>query len=96
MLLGKSNELLHIGADGFNATLHGRYGVGLPLQSYTLSPDGTELLVCNAGRSTAVHSLQIAAKHEYLVWLQTYNPFRCICGSNIFHIFNDWFRFGYG
>ena len=70
VLLGKLDELVHIGFDGFYATLHRWDTVALTLQSYALSHDGPKLAVGNICRTTTMHATKIAAKHEYLVWLE--------------------------
>ena len=77
MLLGERNKLVHIRTDGFHPTLHRRDSVALPLQSYTLSHDGSKLAVGDIGRTTAVYSLQVAAEYEYLVGLQFCDKLWC-------------------
>lgn len=42
MLLGESDEIIHIRSNGFNSALHGGYGITLALQSHTLSPHCAE------------------------------------------------------
>lgn len=61
MLPCEADELVHIGSDGLHAALHGRYAVAPSLKAGALTPDGPELLVCDAGRPASVHSAQIAA-----------------------------------
>ena len=69
MLLSKRYELVDIRTDGFHASLHCRDGIALSLQTYALPHDGTKLAEGNVCSTTAMHSLQIAAKDENLVWL---------------------------
>ena len=83
MLLGKLNELIHVGTNGLYPTLHRRYGVALPLQSHALSHDGSKLAVGNISRPSAMHTPQVAAKYEDLAWLQLCDKLWCC--SFLFH-----------
>ena len=44
MFLGKDNEVIHIGFDGFYTALHGRDGVALATKAHSTTHHGTELL----------------------------------------------------
>ena len=61
MFPGKFDKLIHIGLDGRHRPLHGGYSIRLPLQAYTLTPDGTEIIVSCKCRATAVSTLEIAS-----------------------------------
>ena len=52
--LGKCDKCINIGRDGFHATLHGRNGIALTLQSFSLSPDGAELIVSKTSGTTGM------------------------------------------
>ncbi len=67
MRLGKCDKCINIGRDGFHATLHGRNGIALTLQSFSLSPDGAELVVSKTSGTTGMHACQVAAENEYLM-----------------------------
>ena len=54
---GKVDELLYVWRDGIHPAVHGGDGVALPLQAYTLPPDGAEVGVCCAGGATAMAPL---------------------------------------
>lgn len=62
--LGKCDKCINIGRDGFHATLHGRNGIALTLQSFSLSPDGAELIVSKTSGTTGMHACQVAAENE--------------------------------
>ena len=70
MLLCKLDKLVHIGLDCFHSALHGRYGITLPLQSDTLSPDSPESLICQPCSTPAVHTCEVATEHEDFVGLE--------------------------
>ncbi len=73
MLLGKGDELIDIGTDGFHAALHRGYAIALALQADALTPDSTKLSPSEQGRTTTVCSLQVAAKHKNLILFQVRN-----------------------
>ena len=77
VLLGELDELVHIRTDGFHTALHRGDGITLTLQTNALTHDGPKLAVGDVSRTTAVHSLQVAAKYEDLVRLQRCDEFRC-------------------
>ena len=77
ILLGKLDELVHIRTDGLYAALHCRDTVALALQTYALTHDGSKLAVGDIGRTTAVHTFEIAAKHKDLVRLQLRDKLWC-------------------
>ena len=88
MLPCEADELVHIGSDGLHAALHGRYAVAPSLKAGALTPDGPELLVCDAGRPASVHSAQIAAEHKHLAWPQLPDILRRIsplCHSHVLY-----------
>ena len=62
---------------GGPAALHRGDGITLTLQANALTHDGPKLAVGDISSTTAVHSLQVAAKHEDLVRLQRCDEFRC-------------------
>lgn len=75
--LGKCDKCINIGRDGFHATLHGRNGIALTLQSFSLSTDGAELIVSKTSGTTGMPACQVAAENEYLLVLQFRYHFRC-------------------
>ena len=66
-LVGEVKKLIDIGADGINATLHGGYGIRVALDTDPIPPLGSETLIGNAGSSSDMDALKIAAKHENFV-----------------------------
>ena len=73
MLLSELDKLVHIRTDGFYPALHRRDAVALALQTYALAHNSSKLAVGDIRRTTAVHSFEIAAKHEDFVRLQLCN-----------------------
>ena len=72
MAVGEINKAL----DGFAHlvdSLHGGYGVALPLKAFTLSPDSPELAHGLGSRATSVHASRIAAEDEDLIGLERFN-----------------------
>ena len=69
VLFGELDELIHVGLDSIYPTLHRWDAIALTLQAYALAHDGSKLAVGDIGRSTAVHTFEIAAKHKNLVRL---------------------------
>lgn len=69
MGLGELDELVHIGLDGFHATLHGGDGVTLSLQPNALAPHGAKAVIGGTGGPTAMHSAQVAAEHKDFILL---------------------------
>lgn len=70
VFLGKGNELVDIGLDGFGTALHGWDGIALSLQADTLSPYGSKFHLRDARRATAMMALKVAAKNEHFIRLQ--------------------------
>ena len=70
MIHGKGDELVNIGFDGFDTTLHGWNGIALSLQADTLSPYSSEFHLCDSCRTTAMMPLKVAAKNEHFIRLQ--------------------------
>ena len=64
VLLGELDELVHIRTDGLYAALHRRDAVALALQTNALTHDGPKLAVGDIGRTTTVHSFEIAPLFE--------------------------------
>lgn len=62
--LGKCDKCINIGRDGFHATLHGRNGIALTLQSFSLSPDSAELVVSKTSGTTGMHASQVTVENE--------------------------------
>ena len=67
---GEFDEFIDIGFDGFDASLHGGYGIALSLESDALSPDGSELCESQACGTSGVHSGEVAAENEDFVGLE--------------------------
>ena len=85
VLFGELDELIHVGLDSIYPTLHRWDAIALTLQAYALAHDGSKLAVGDIGRSTAVHTFEIAAEHKYLVRLQLRD--KLWCRSLLFHNF---------
>ena len=64
------DEFIDIGLDGFDAALHGGYGIALALEADTLSPDGSELHEGQVCGSSGVHSGEVASENEDFVGLE--------------------------
>ena len=75
--LGKCDKCINIGRDGFHATLHGRNGIALTLQTFSLAPDGTEFVVSKTSGTTGMPACQVAAENENLIVAQFRYHFRC-------------------
>ena len=69
MLLGIGDELIDVGADGVNASLHGGDGIALTLDAVAIAHYGSKIKIGNAGGTTSVHTGKIAAEHKHLVGL---------------------------
>ena len=54
VLTGKVDEFVDVGLDGLYPTLHGGYGIAVPLESDPLSIDGSELLKGDTGCTSHV------------------------------------------
>ena len=67
MLFGKFDELIDVWADGFDAALHCRYGVRLPLKPNALSEYCAKFFVGYPRRSAVMVALEIAAEYKYFV-----------------------------
>lgn len=70
MLPREADKLVDIGRNGLHATLHGRNGITLSLQSHALPPHGAETLECKASGTAAVHAREVTPEDEDLVGLQ--------------------------
>ena len=62
----KIYKLINVWPDGFNTSLHGRYGIGLASESYTYSPLSTEFLVSSSCCTAHVMTGEVTAKYENL------------------------------
>lgn len=51
---GEFDKFIHVRLNGFNAALHGRNGIALPLQSDALTVYCTELITGDSGGTTIV------------------------------------------
>ena len=69
VLAGTVEETADGGCQG-GGSFHGGQGVGLSLQTFALSEHGAEASPGEEGGTSAVHSLDVAAKDENLSWLQ--------------------------
>ena len=69
MLLGVCDELVNIGADGVNASLHGGDGIALPLHAVAIAHYGTEMQMGNSGGTASVHTGKIATEDKHLIGL---------------------------
>ena len=78
VLFGKADERIHIGFDGINAALHGGNGVCPAMQPDAFAPYGTKPIVSQPRSTATMCASQIAAKYEYLAFLQFQNPYGCI------------------
>ena len=85
VILGKKDELIDIRTDSIDAAVHGGNAVTLSLQAHSLSPDGSKLTPSCESSSTAMCTLQVAAKHKDLAWPQLGNHLGSI--SFLFHFF---------
>ena len=54
VLTGKVDEFVDVGFDGLYPTLHGGYGIAVPLESDPLSVDGSELFKGDTGCTSHV------------------------------------------
>ena len=72
MLLGILRKS-HDGKHCIMLTLHRGDRVRLTLQSFTISPFCTKLIVGHTSSTRMVHTQSIASKHEDLVWCQAVN-----------------------
>ena len=83
MILGKLDELVHIGPDGIYPTLHCRDAVALSLQTHALTHDGSKLAVGDIGSTTTVHTAEVTAKYKDLVGLELRDML--LCHALLFH-----------
>ena len=63
-------EFIHIRTDGLYTALHRGNSIALALQTNALSHDGAELAQCHISCTSAVHTTEVAAEYENLVWLE--------------------------
>ena len=61
VLFGKTDEIIHVGLDGFHPTLHGRDGVCLTMQTHTFAPYSAKPIVSQACSTATMCARQIAA-----------------------------------
>ena len=78
MFLGKRDEVIHIRLDGLDATLHRRDSIALPAETDPAAHHRSEELECCVGGTAAVHSGEVAAEDEDLVFHQGVNVLRCV------------------
>lgn len=75
VLLGKSNEFIHVGTNVLDSAMHSGNGIALTLESDTLAHDGTKTLVGHAGGTSAMHALQVGPKHKDLIFFEVCDEF---------------------
>jgi len=78
MFLGKRDEVIDIRLDGLDATLHRRDCIALAAETDPAAHHRTEELECSVGGTAAVHSGEIAAEDEHLVFFQGVDMIRCV------------------
>lgn len=78
MLLGKADELIHIGFNGIDSSVHCWDAIALALQPNTLAPYCTKAFIGQTCCPAAMRACQVAAKHEDFILLQFRNPFGCV------------------
>lgn len=61
---GERDELVDVGAYGFDPALHGGDGVGFTLQTDTLAPDGSEVFEGESGSASGMAACKIASENE--------------------------------
>ena len=88
-------KLINVWSDGFNTSLHGRYGIGPTSEPYTYSPLGTEFLVSSFCCTAHVMTGEVAAEDENLTpfqghlfslrqyWGPLFCFYSCLLGFNI-------------
>ena len=81
VLLSEGDEFVDIGAYGFDAALHGGDGIRLTLEADSLTVDGTEAFVGNAGSTSAVVTGEVAAEDEDFVRLEMGDEIRSVLHS---------------
>lgn len=74
----EGDELVGVRSYGVDTSVHGRYAVGLSLQSVPLSEDGSEASPGEECGSSPVHAFEVAAEDEDFIFLQSGDEF----GSN--------------
>lgn len=67
---GKTDELVDVGSDGVDASLHGGDGIRLSLQAYTLAHDSAETAPGHACGAATMLPGEVAAEDKYLVGAQ--------------------------
>ena len=67
MLRGILNKLVDVRLDGFGSSLHGGNGVAAALRSHTDAHLGPKIETGGSGGTSAVHALEVAAKHKDLI-----------------------------
>ena len=75
VLLCEGDEFVDIGAYGFDAALHGGDGIRLTLEADSLTVDGTEAFVSNAGSTSTVVTGEVATEDEDFVRLEVGDEF---------------------
>lgn len=68
MLAGICDEIIHVGLDGLDSTLHGRNRIALPTVSHTASHHCAELLESDICGTSAVHPFEIAPEDKHFVF----------------------------
>lgn len=67
MCLGISDKVCNVGFYSLHAAMHGGYGVTSSGGTDAYAPFGSETVVSHAGCPAAVHALEVASEHKYLV-----------------------------
>ena len=78
VLLSEGDEIVDIGAYGFNSALHGWDGIRLALETDSLTVDGTEAFVSNAGSTSTVVTGEVATEDEDFVRLEVGDEIRSV------------------
>ena len=64
VFLGETDEIVHIGFDGLNASLHCRDGICLTIHTDAFAPYSAKLLESQPGSTATVRPCQIAAEYD--------------------------------
>ena len=67
VFLGKTDERIYVGLDGFHTTLHGRDGVCLAMQTNAFAPYGTKSFISKPCGTATMCACQITTKNKYLI-----------------------------
>lgn len=84
---GERDELVDVGAYGFDTALHGGDGVGFSLQTDALAPDGSEVFEGESGSASGVAAGEVAPEDEDFAGVQCRNTVGSdpLVGEFVFH-----------